>query len=199
MRLTILLLLAIFVSGCTSTLQKSPPVIPNWSQHVSQLGQLDQWTLEGKLGYQDSKDGGSAWLNWEQHQQTFDVSLTGPFGAGATQITGSNQYAQLQRAGHDNITARSPAELTELLFGWQWPVEQLQYWVRGSPFPLTPETARHHNPDGTLKILEQSNWTLQFSNYHKIGPWILPSKIKGQNGDYRFTLVIKNWNPSLPQ
>lgn len=199
MRLTILLLLAAIISGCTSTPQEPPPEISSWSQYVSQQEQLNQWQLEGKLGYRDSKDGGSAWLNWTQHQQSFEVSLSGPFGTGATQITGSHKYARLQRSGNEDITANSPTELTEVLFGWQWPVEQLQYWVRGIPFPLAPETARDHYPDGSLKMLEQSNWVLQFSNYQQTGPWILPGKIKGQNGDYRFTLVIKSWNPGLTQ
>lgn len=195
MRLSLLLLLTMFVSACTMPLQQPSPTITNWSQHVSHLEQLDQWLLEGKLGYRDDKEGGSAWLSWNQQQNGFDVSLSGPFGAGATRIIGSSHYAQLQRSGHDTITASSPAELTEVLFGWQWPVEQLKYWIRGIPFPSSPEEAQHHNPDGTLAMLEQSNWVLQFSNYQKTGTWILPGKIKGQNGENHFTLVIKTWQP----
>lgn len=196
MQLIILLLLTILVSACTTTIQQPTPNVSNWEQHVSQLEQLDQWLLEGKLGYRDNKDGGSAWISWSQQQDKFEVKLNGPFGAGATKIIGSNNFAELQRAGHDNITAQSSAALTELLFGWKWPVEQLQFWVRGIPAPTSLGINLSHNPDGTLALLEQSRWTLQFSNYQKMGNWVLPGKIKGQQGDYRFTLVIKNWRPS---
>ena len=192
MRLIILLLLVILVSACTTTLQPTPTV-SNWEQHVSQLEQLDRWLLEGKLGYRDGKDGGSAWVNWSQNSSSFEVKLNGPFGAGATRIVGNNNYAELQRANHENISAKSAAALTEILFGWPWPVEQLQYWVRGIPAPMISKNNIRHNLDGTLAQLEQSNWTLQFSRYQKIGHWVLPGKVKGQNGDYQFTLVIKNW------
>tara|TARA_R110001592_G_scaffold320639_1_gene598665 strand:- start:16788 stop:17387 length:600 start_codon:yes stop_codon:yes gene_type:complete len=197
MQLIIPLLLIIMISACTTT-QTAPPTINNWEQHVRQLEQLDQWLLEGKLGYRDSKNGGSAWVNWNQQQDNFDVKLNGPFGAGATRIVGSNRFAELQRAGHEDITAKSSAALTELLFGWQWPVEQLQFWVRGIPAPGPLAIHVNHNHDGTLALLEQSSWTLTFSNYQKTGDWVLPGKIKGQRGDYHFTLVIKNWQLSEP-
>lgn len=193
-----------YLSACSFTTQKPNTGIPNWQQHVANLSELEQWQLEGKLGYRDSNGGGSAWLNWRQNQHDFNVTLNGPFGAGTTRITGTQQHAQLQRAGHDPITASSPAALTEQLFGWQWPVEQLQFWARGIPAPNIAQQTSSHNLDGTLAALEQSNWTLQFSNYQKItsGPedrdWILPGKIKGQKGEYRFTLIIKNWQSKEP-
>jgi len=206
-------LLGIYLSACSFTSQKPNTGIDNWQQHVANLSKLDQWQLEGKLGYRDSNDGGSAWLNWHQNREDFNVTLNGPFGTGTTRITGTQQHAQLQRAGHDPITASSPAALTEQLFGWQWPVEQLQFWARGIPAPNTPQQTVNHNLDGTLAVLEQSNWTLKFSNYQTIthdqqnindpkttqGPssndWILPGKIKGQKGEYHFTLIIKSWQP----
>lgn len=194
MRPIILLLLAILVSACTTTMQPTPTV-SSWEQHVNQLEQLDRWVLEGKLGYRDKKDGGSAWVNWSQNANSFDVKLNGPLGTGATRIIGNNNYAELQRANHENVSAESATALTEVLFGWQWPMEQLQYWVRGIPSPMISKNNISHNLDGTLARLEQSNWTLQFYRYQKAGHWLLPSKIKGQNGDYQFTLVIKNWQP----
>lgn len=189
------LLMAVLVTACST--QTHTPVAPeiNWEQHVRQLQQLDHWLLDGKLGYRDSNDGGSAWLSWQQQQQDFAVKLNGPFGAGATYISGNNQHAELKRAGHETIKAPSPAALTEQLFGWQWPVEQLQFWIKGIPSPgETPEN-QYHSPDGTLTHLTQSDWQLQFFNYSQINGWLLPGKIKGQRGDYNFTLIIKNWQP----
>lgn len=200
----LIILVGTYLSACSFTSQKPNTGITNWQQHVANLDELDQWQLEGKLGYKDSKDGGSAWLSWHQNHHYFNVTLNGPFGTGTTLITGTPQSAQLQRAGHPPISAPSPAALTEQLFGWQWPVEQLQFWAKGIPAQNTPQQAVNHNLDGTLAILEQSNWTLQFSNYQKIanghpkGGWILPGKIKGQKGDYYFTLIIKNWQPKEP-
>ena len=193
--LVLLLLITALLGACSFTNQQRNTGVANWDQHINSLEQLDQWQIEGKLGYRDSSDGGSAWLNWHQKQESFNVTLNGPFGTGTTKIIGADNYAQLQRAGHEHITATSPSALTELLFGWQWPVEQLQFWVKGIPAPYAPKQSFSHNTDGTLALLKQSNWTLKFSNYEKTGNWVLPGKIKGQNGDYHFTLVVKNWQP----
>jgi outer membrane lipoprotein LolB len=188
-----LLLIVALLGACSFTNQQPSTGVSNWDQHIYSLEQLDQWQIEGKLGYRDKNDGGSAWLNWQQKQESFNVTLNGPFGTGTTKIIGAENYAQLQRAGHEHITATSPSALTEFLFGWQWPVEQLQFWVKGIPAPDVPKQSFSHNTDGTLALLKQSNWTLKFSNYKKTGNWVLPGKIKGQNGDYHFTLVVKNW------
>jgi outer membrane lipoprotein LolB len=195
MRLIFPLLFLMLISACSTQTHRTSTVVPNWEQHVQQLQQLDHWLLDGKLGYRDSHDGGSAWLSWRQQQDNFEVKLNGPFGAGATRIVGNNRYAELQRAGHDKVSAKSPAALTEQLFGWQWPVEQLQFWVLGIPSPISPADNQSHNLDGTLAQLKQSDWQLQFSSYQQIDQWLLPGKIKGQRDDHSFTLIIKHWQP----
>lgn len=186
----------ILLSACTTTNLQSTSNITHWDQHVALLQKMDAWSLEGKLGYRHNKEGGSAWFNWQQKQHIFNVTLNGPFGVGATRIIGTNHHAQLFRAGHDTITASSPAALTEALFGWQWPVEHLQFWIRGIPAPSVTPDIMNYYPEGTLAQLEQSQWTLQFFNYKKTDEWLLPMKIKGQKGDYQFTLVIKQWQPT---
>ncbi|WP_461516794.1 lipoprotein insertase outer membrane protein LolB [Porticoccus sp.] len=196
MRLASLLLTMLTLGACALHSPQPAPTVTDWDQHQQQLQQLQSWRLEGKLGYRDSRDGGSAWVNWQQSAEHFKLQLNGPFGAGATHILGDNNYAELQRSGKETIYAPSPTALTEQLFGWQWPVDQLQFWVRGIPAPNTPLAESHHNPDGTLASLDQAQWQLEFSGYQQVEHWILPSRIRGNNGEYSFTLVIKNWRPN---
>lgn len=186
--------LIMFLGACAWQSPQPPASIANWQKHTEHLQQLDSWLLEGKLGYRDNRDGGSAWINWQQSDTTFDVQLHGPFGSGATRILGDNNYAELQQSGEDTLTASSPASLTELLFGWQWPVDQLQFWVRGIPSPHTPITLRTHNTEGTLASLQQSSWQLDFAGYEQVDQWVLPTRIKGSSGKISFTLVIKRWH-----
>lgn len=186
--------LIMFLGACAWQSPQPPASIANWQKHTEHLQQLDSWLLEGKLGYRDKRDGGSAWINWQQSDTAFDVQLHGPFGSGATRILGDNSYAELQQSGEDTLTASSPASLTELLFGWQWPVDQLQFWVRGIPSPHTPITLRTHNTEGTLASLQQSSWQLDFAGYEQVDQWILPTRIKGSSGEVSFTLVIKRWH-----
>lgn len=196
MRLLSLILTLLLLGGCAMQSTQPTTIITDWDQHQQQLEQLQTWRLEGKLGYHDSRDGGSAWVNWQQSAENFKLQLNGPFGAGATHIIGDDHSAELQRSGKETIYAPSPAALTEQLFGWQWPVDQLQFWIRGIPAPNTPLVGSHHNPDGTLADLDQAHWQLEFSRYQQVDRWILPSRIRGNSGEYSFTLVIKSWQPS---
>lgn len=190
-----LLLLIMLLGGCAGQTPQPPATVANWQEHTQHLQQLDHWLLEGKLGYRDSRDGGSAWVNWQQSGTTFDVQLHGPFGSGATRILGDDNHAELQQSGEDTLTAASPAALTVQLFGWQWPVDQLQFWVRGIPSPHEPTALRTHNAEGTLAALQQSGWQLAFTGYEQVDQWVLPTRIKGNSGEFNFTLVIKRWYP----
>lgn len=196
MRLAALLLTLLALGGCALHSPQPAPAVTDWNQHQRQLEQLLSWQLEGKLGYRDSRDGGSAWVNWQQSDRSFKLQLNGPFGAGATHILGDDHAAELQRGGKETLYATSPAALTEQLFGWQWPVDQLQYWIRGIPAPNAPLDASGHNTDGTLATLNQAQWQLEFSRYQQVDRWILPGRIRGNSGEYSFTLVIKNWRPN---
>ncbi|TNF01393.1 MAG: outer membrane lipoprotein LolB [Gammaproteobacteria bacterium] len=197
MRLFVLILATLFLGACASQAPGPNPVVTDWQQHQSALQTLESWQLEGKLGYRDSRDGGSAWLNWQQTSNSFKLQLNGPFGAGATQILGDDQHAELHRSGKETIYSPSPAALTEQLFGWPWPVDELHYWIRGIPAPHTAQDVSSHNIDGTLATLSQANWQLQFSGYQQVGRWILPGRIRGHSGEYSFTLVIKQWYPNM--
>lgn len=190
----LVVILMTFLAGCST--QQTLPTHTNWQQHQQQMLLLDQWQMSGKMGYQQSGNGGSAWIDWLQLPSTFEVRLSGPFGAGTTYIRGTPQTTQLEQSGKQPIEANSAAELTEYLFGWQWPADEIRYWVRGIPSPNTPAITEHHD-SGLLATLEQAGWRVEFSRYKIRKGKSLPSKIRGtrltDNGDTSFTLVINSW------
>jgi outer membrane lipoprotein LolB len=196
MQRIIFLLFTILVSSCAINKNYSPLNTIGWEQHLNKITQLDHWILQGKIGYRDSKEGGAAWISWDQRGDAFDVKLNGPLGIGTTRITGNQYHAQLQRGARQPDTASSAEDLTELLFGWQWPVKQLRFWIRGIAAPSSSKMMSIYNSDGTLSSLKQSGWALQFSDYQNIKGWRLPGNIQGKKGTYQFNLKIKTWLPN---
>ena len=185
-----LLLLLLILSGCATT----PHPIQKPDNLEQQLTSLQSWNLNGKLGYRSANQGGSAWIDWQQRAQNFILTLSGPFGAGTTLIEGSENHAVLQRAGQPPLVAENPAELTETLFGWQWPVEDLLYWVKGIPSAIQDVESATYNEQGLLTELQQGDWALKFSN-HSLNDdgLILPGKVIGKRDEISFTLVVKSW------
>ena len=74
------------------------------------------------------------------------------------------------------------------------PVEALQFWVRGLPWP-DAEWQEQRNESGQLERLTQLGWQLNFSDYHSAGALLLPQRIRASHQDQRFTLVIRRWEP----
>lgn len=191
------ILATVILAGCAN--QPYPPALPvAWKEHNTRMLGLRDWHLEGKLGYRGNGDGGSAWIDWQQSGEGFDVHLSGPFGAGTTRLHGDEGAAVLSQSGHGDRVAANPSLLTADLFGWTLPVEQLRYWVRGIPDPQLPVTALRLDAGGTLAYLQQEEWQLQFSDYSATAAGVLPSRIVANRnepgtGAIAVILVIKAW------
>lgn len=192
-RLATVALLALFVSACAT--RQPVPATTQWDPHQRALLDLRHWQLEGKMGYRSPGQNGSAFIRWQQQGDAFSLVLTGPFGAGATRLEGDRDIAVLSQSGKEDIVAPTPSELTQWLFGWELPVNQMVEWVKGVPAPEPAHQQIHFNPAGQLEQLEQNGWTLGFDRFEQVGQWVLPGRIRGTHGDISFTLVIKLWQP----
>jgi len=184
------------LGGCAT---QPLPQIDNWDSYQSQLAQVESWQLNGKLGVRlqspdkPQKTGGSASIDWQQHPRDYAIRLSGPLGQGTTWIKGNANGVRLEQAGQPPMTAATPEQLVEQSLGWQLPISELFYWVRGIPAPRLPIDAQVKAPSGGLEQLQQSGWQLAFSRYNAVGPWQLPGKIVAERDGLRLILVINNW------
>ncbi len=191
-------LLLLLISAC-APLQKqpdstilSPP--PSWPAHRIAMQTIDSWQLKGKLAYRNETDSGSAWFDWSQHGDQFTIYLSGPFGVGTVQISGNAQAITLSQPGEADISSHSSSALTQRLFGWQLPVEQMRSWVRGIPASSSSGIIKTFNEAGLLDSLQEDDWQLTVSRY-QTGPYgQLPGKIKGRSDKLAFTLLLKEWS-----
>jgi len=161
--------------------------------HFNQLGSLNHWVVEGKVGYRDSEGGGSAWVSWSQSKEKFEIELSGPFGINKTRIKGSFNHAELQPEDY-NITVSQHSDIYQkksIMLETQ--IKHLQFWIKGMSSPSLTNIKSRYNDDGTLASLKQAGWRLDFSDYKSIGKFKLPNKIKGKEGVYEFNLSIKKW------
>lgn len=206
------LLAALLLSACATNPLPRPDSGPaNWGQHREQAGALQDWELRGKLGYRGPDANGSAWLNWLQRDDHFDLTFTGPMGAGATHISGDSSIAVLTR-GREESRASTVSTLTREALGINLPLDELLWWVRGLPAP-GQSASLQVGDDQLLASLRQAGWQLLFDRYTLVDGLYLPSRISGTGtGAYDglgFTLVIHQWqihpagqltghNPSSP-
>ena len=184
--------LILFLAGCSAQ-----PLVTSasgtWQQHSAAITKLNKWQLAGKLGFKSEGQGGSANLSWAQNQQQYQLSLSGPFGAGSAVISGDQHSAQLNSENQTYIDL--PEQLALRLTGLPIPVDALSWWARGLPSPSkNPATNLVNRADGAAAGFNQAGWQLVFSRYNLSADGNLPGKIVGQLGDHSFKLLISRWS-----
>ncbi|WP_430459921.1 lipoprotein insertase outer membrane protein LolB [Thalassolituus sp. LLYu03] len=181
-------LAVITLTACTSFMPRG-----GQSELQSQLAGLDTWQVRGKLSVTSPDDTVTGYLTWEQHKQTYDLFISGPFGSGASRLSGSKNKAELTLPGWDNPeVARSPEQLMQTHMGWNFPVSDIRYWVKGQPSPAN-HADTEYDANGLLSTLRQHGWEVKYSRYQQQNGYWLPGLIKISGYNFRFIFSIKEW------
>jgi outer membrane lipoprotein LolB len=150
---------------------------------------ISQWRLSGKIGIRSQKQSETAYLNWYQCQDNFDIRLSGPLGQGAVHLSGDNTLVHLQTSKGERYSAASAEQLMNQQLGWQLPIAELFYWVRGLP---SPSGIAQVNDSGDG--FKQSGWQLHFKNPTTQGQYTLPGKVIAIHPQMKITLILKQWD-----
>ena len=189
--------LLIILAGCELLQSPSQPPLSthpvNWVNHVRSLTLMDEWHIKGKIGIKQGDEGGSAYLDWIQSQDSFHITLSGPLGQGTTIISGNKSGAKLENSD-GSFVAETPEQLLYEHSGWQIPLSNLLYWIKGLPEPRSTSTPRFNNI-GLISTLDQAGWTLQFERYKDALGKPLPHKIKIISDNLKVTVLVKQWIP----
>ncbi|AHL76603.1 membrane protein [Stutzerimonas stutzeri] len=198
MRNLLISTLVLLLAGCAGLgpqeSVEGPGSADDWKAHKGQISEIDGWQINGKIGIRAPQDSGSGTLFWLQRQDYFDIRLSGPLGRGATRLTGRPDAVALEVAGQGRFEAESPEALVESQLGWQLPVSNLLWWVRGLPSPDSRSRVAL-DANGRLASLQQDDWDVQYLGYSEESGYSLPSRIKLAGRDLQITLVIKDWQP----
>lgn len=194
-------LLALLLSAC-SVFRGADVAAPMPDQSAALL----HWHISGKVGIRLPNDAHSAYIEWTQHANVFDVLLFGPLGQGKSRLEGQPGDVRLNLSNGDVWRDKSPEALLDKLYGWQLPVTRAQYWVKGLAAPGTQATTRL-NTDGTINHLEQDGWVIDYPVYvaakeQDTAPLRLPRKLimryDTEARNVRVTLIIKQWKALQP-
>ncbi len=191
-RLLMVFSLLLIISGCTT----SPP--------KTQLDPLNRanalnppplsWQISGKLGIRSPQKNGSVTINWQQLEDNFTIKVQGPLGQGSAVITGTQYSAEIKQPGKAPVRSNNVDELIFNSFGWSLPFNDFIHWIRATANPERQISNISYDPDlNTLSLLEQSNWSLEYSRYKPVESWLLPGRIKATQNGTRLTLLIRQW------
>lgn len=162
------------------------------------------WQLSGKIGLRGPRLAESAYLNWRQCGDDYDVRISGPLGQTVARIAGRGDMLTVSMEGRDPVTTAEPEQLLQEQLGWSVPLRALRYWVRAEAAPGSPATIT--GPQRQPNTLQQLGWQVDYLNYHveqtpstiQTGDGLraattLPAKLTLRGGDLQATLLINDW------
>jgi outer membrane lipoprotein LolB len=159
----------------------------------SELGARLQWGLEARFAASDGQHGGSGSLDWSQRGETFQFTLRAPITGKSVQLEGGPNGAVLIGAGREPLAGRNAGEVLNAEFGWNVPVADLAWWVRGLRAPGAPAIMTF-GANGLPATLDQDGWHVDYREWYAERSPPLPRKVYASRDPYSVRLSIQQWN-----
>jgi outer membrane lipoprotein LolB len=187
-RLLIQALVATYFAGCAHTPSSDALTFP---ERQNLLEQLEMWDAGGRISINTGEQAFQGRFQWQQLADSIDLTVRGPFGAGALEISGPIDRLQIRTRGETRDLTNPETELSALL-GWWLPVRSFRYWLLGLPDPEFPEETSL-GPDDTLESLEQRLWLLRYHSYQVADGILLPRQIDLSYDDLQLRVIVDRW------
>lgn len=151
------------------------------------------WSLDGRFAASDGTHGGSGSLGWRQHGQRFEFTLRAPITGKTVQLDGGPDGAVLTGVGKQPLAGRDAADVLNAEFGWEVPVADLAWWVRGLRAPGRPAVLTF-GANGLPATLDQDGWHVDYREWYAERTPPLPRKVYASRAPYSVRVFIEQWN-----
>jgi len=186
MRRSAAVLVLAALGGCAVAPVAPPPFV------AADPAAFAAWTATGRLALAANGEGGSGSFTWEQRAGATIISLRGPLGAGAMQVTVDGD--RLSVTGNDGSsldTAQTKALLRERL-GADLPWGNLRFWMLGVPAPGGPASVADAGKS-PLRVIEQSDWRIGYDSFMPELGMSLPTRFTATREGVRLKVTVDEW------
>ena len=198
----------LLLAACAGRPVRNAPAVPSAAAAQAQaartavLARHPQWSLVGRVGLSNGRNGGSGRIDWRQDGTRFEISLSAPITRQSWRLAGDGSLARLdglERGGREGADAQA---LLRDATGWVIPVASLADWVRGAADARLPAASMQFDGRGRLARMEQGGWTIDYAEWQP-EPALgieLPHRLNASQGDARVRLVVDAWQggPTSP-
>jgi outer membrane lipoprotein LolB len=157
------------------------------------LGTRTLWGLHARFAASDGDHGGSGSLDWSQKGDRYRFTLRAPITGKTVELEGGPGGAVLTGAGREPLAGRNAGEVLNAEFGWNVPVADLAWWVRGLRAPGAPAILTF-GANGLPATLDQDGWHVDYRDWYAERSPPLPRKVYASRDPYSVRLSIQEWN-----
>lgn len=191
------IILALIISGCTTTESLQQASSPYMDEHKRSLSQLTHWQIAGKIRLKTADSSDSANIQWLQSGDSYSLTLSGPFGQTGALLEGTPYEVVLTIPDEGRFADRTPESLLYNHFGWDLPLSSLFYWVRTLPAPGSDYLSELNTAQQVAR-LQQDGWDIRYDRYQSVVSGAdhqtqLPGRMKIAKGKLELTFIINQW------
>lgn len=159
------------------------------------VGAQRDWGLEGRFAASDGNSGGSGSLTWNQTGDAYAFTLRAPITGKSVELRGDPRGAVLTGAGGGTVVGSNAGAVLREEFGWDVPVADLAWWVRGLRAPGNPAILTF-GANGLPATLDQDGWHVDYRDWYAERDPPLPRKVYAGRDSYTVRVLIERWEPA---
>jgi outer membrane lipoprotein LolB len=183
-----MLLCSTALAACVTSRPPPAPPASSWESRVGELQKAVAWQLDGRAAVAVGTQGWQATLNWQQHGESSEVHLAGPFGVGALVLKRSADGLSLNGAPPSDAVL---AQLQERL-GFDLPLDHLRFWLLGVPDPSAAFDLMRNTQDRASQ-LTQDDWSIEYDRYMPVAGDLLPAHLVLSREGVRVRIAVDRW------
>jgi outer membrane lipoprotein LolB len=187
--------LSLVIASCANqTIRTETEKNSLWENHHTEILNLRDWELAGRMAVRVDNDAWSASLFWIQTGDSFEMRIIAPLAQGTALITGDKDSILLKTSDNREFSDKDVNEILKNSFGWSIPLNALKYWIRGIPNSTLTSDKFAINDSGHLQKAEQDGWSIDYQRYDLTKEIALPSRIEFSRSGTQVRIVINRWD-----
>jgi len=198
MKIFLFISLAFLISSC-SVVQKQPKQlqqnkIDKKNNEIS-LRQFVNWKFHGRISIKTPEETSIISIRWQQNEDDIKLRLYGSMGKTYARLVKKDGVATLtvENKSYTNTNARY---LLWSVLGWDLPIDEMQYWIKGITHPEKNELKILRDKKGQLISFDYNSWHADFERYKKYESYQLPTKLILTHPKLRIRISIQSWKHS---
>ncbi|MCP3674955.1 MAG: outer membrane lipoprotein LolB [Gammaproteobacteria bacterium] len=189
-----ILIISGLVSAC-ATKTPNEPHDNSWLERQQHISTIDNWTVKGRIGIKTPDQGFSSNLSWQHQPKQQLFRIYGAFGQTYAELNQSEDKSTLELSDNEIFESNDVESLLYHVLGYPLPIEHLEYWIFGLPYP-GKNSVLSFDKIGHLQTIQYQQWEISYKKYKRFSSFdnqYLPTKIKVSNGDVTLRLSLRNW------
>lgn len=187
------LLMILFLTACAAPqVRRIDQALQAQIEREQLLSGLIDWGLQGRVAVRSGGEQGSGSVDWKVSSGHSRFTLQAPISRRSWRLSTTPGAAVLEGLEPGRLEATDAQTLLREAIGWELPIAELGYWVRGARAPGPARIS--FNADGLPARIEQAGWVIEYPEWREGDTLPMPRRVFAQRPQASVRMVVDQWH-----